>query len=1118
MQSATPGGPLEDHLRNLILTGPGHEIAPGMSSAARTPLPDHRAPSHVSQVNERPRDAPHSGTAQPATRGGKKRPNQAQRRQMKAEFDIPIDFHAPSEPFSRQYTHSQNHGSPRHFTHSQQQPPFSSHASTSAHPSTSQDRLYSNQAYGNQAYGNQAYGQSRPGYDQPAVPPARQSDWRHQQHHTTDGLFRGVNVIPANAYPTPGGRNAPQPQRHALYSPTSQRQFTVSPEQLAAQSAYLDRLCQRVVSDVEIGLDEIAEKEHFRMRVEAISQDVVARHEWETNGIHTFQPGTVELKCFGSLASVLATKAADMDLGLFSPLSAMPPDSLDSPIPRLIEGALLAAGFGARLLTRTRVPIIKLCEKPDAALLKGLLIARKKWEEGMDQDEHEPDDDLPEDADLPLDNDEPTDSYMKQTKMKSPVPQPLPSMEATAFHGKEHKPTDSNIKQTNMKSPVPQPLPSIKATAFHGEEQISLKQPSGQLLATHYNNAKKLLRRLHGREITQPNSPDFHEAEFILLDKVAKVFVQGLYDTKLKDRILAYPSFSIGDTAQFINHRSLRGVNTMVEGEKLVIAWETTQKSKPHSKTEHPHARVVQQWKDLQHTKNFGINPLWFNKELRIAYENLRQNPLLQLTQLRQEQSESPTQYLGRVNKIANLLSRHPSSDVDIGSQIAQHYVDGIRDAEIRKPVRDLVPRITTGNFRALVKIHKSIHLAAEYKRAISHGSYRASDHDILRQYITILRRDPVSSSQQSADSMYMIPLLKSEAGIFERIRLLPNPSTLQPNKPRDGFNDKLEFPKTGVGVQCDVNFSAHLALQNTTLLRCYSSTDSRVRPLVLFVKHWAKTRGINTPYRGSLGSYGYVLMVLHYLVNVVDPFVCPNLQELAPPNDGSITCQGYDVRFWRDERAIQSLAQQNMLNRNQDNLGYLLQGFFEYYAQGNNMMVTYQRKGFDWGRDVLSLRTHGGLLSKADKGWTGAKTVMQPQSGAASTPTPANVDATKAQSPLSEQPQTPKPKDVKEVRYRYLFAIEDPFELDHNVARTVTHNGIVSIRDEFRRAWRLIKAAGNGATTEDLLEDVQAHAEKQDRREFMTLLDEIHGKQFVDDLLGRVDDLNDHVMSSGLA
>ena len=56
----------------------------------------------------------------------------------------------------------------------------------------------------------------------------------------------------------------------------------------------------------------------------------------------------------------------------------------------------------------------------------------------------------------------------------------------------------------------------------------------------------------------------------------------------------------------------------------------------------------------------------------------------------------------------------------------------------------------------------------------------------------------------------------------------------------------------------------------------------------------------------------------------------------------------------------------------------------------------------------------------------------------------------------------------------RCLHSYEDPFEVEHNVARTVTHKGIVSNRDEFRRAWRLIKAAGEGPNKhEDLLQDV---------------------------------------------
>ena len=69
--------------------------------------------------------------------------------------------------------------------------------------------------------------------------------------------------------------------------------------------------------------------------------------------------------------------------------------------------------------------------------------------------------------------------------------------------------------------------------------------------------------------------------------------------------------------------------------------------------------------------------------------------------------------------------------------------------------------------------------------------------------------------------------------------------------------------------------------------------------------------------------------------------------------------------------------------------------------------------------------------MNKIEKGWTGARTTEE--------------------------------EGGKEIRHRYLFAIEDPFELGHNVARTVTHFGIVAIRDEFRRCARMLESVGRG-------------------------------------------------------
>ena len=259
-----------------------------------------------------------------------------------------------------------------------------------------------------------------------------------------------------------------------------------------------------------------------------------------------------------------------------------------------------------------------------------------------------------------------------------------------------------------------------------------------------------------------------------------------------------------------------------------------------------------------------------------------------------------------------------------------------------------------------------------------------------------------------------------------------------------------LDFPKSGIGIQCDINFENPLAIHNTHLLWCYSLCDPRVRPMVLFVKAWAKQRKLNSSYSGTLSSYGWVLMVLHYLVNVVQPPVCPNLQLSWRPGATNMddleqmfketTISGYLVRFWRNEEEIRSAATNGRLTQNTQSVGALLLGFFQYYASIHSpFQYGHKPPSFYWTTEVLSLRTLGGIRKKSEKGWTGAKTTYS---------------------------------NGKEVRHRYLFCIEDPFELDHNVARTVTHNGIVAIRDDFRRVWRILNAVGRKTQPEGGLFD----------------------------------------------
>ncbi|KAF9769693.1 hypothetical protein IL306_012858 [Fusarium sp. DS 682] len=886
---------------------------------------------------------------------------------------------------------------------------------------------------------------------------------------------RGYDNAPPSARGRPNSIST-QSNRGSGYLYNARRAVQFHPEEIAAQDALLDQLCFQVVSNSEIERSEIAEKENFRCRIESISREVIANYEKQERPDAEFQPLTVQLKCFGSLSSGFATKASDMDLGLLSPMSASQPDAPGSPIPRLLEKAFLEAGLGARLLTRTRVPIIKLCESPPEKLRQGLLDERFRWENGLDEAHETHEDD-------------------------------------------EHDPHAVSNDRESQQDPITgiQDVPSIVVepmSPISGEEgtkAIELRQGPRSSLSSYYGLAKRVLRRAGGRDATISNYRALSDEDWFLLNRVSEAFINGLADTHLRDRLSTYPSLAFTDNTATPTKRSLLGVYTQVEGEQIRHRWEESgveeRSQASHSLTE----QAFKVWEDAQYSENFGTDPIFFTKELQLALDKLKKAPSVQFVVLEQGQHETPVSYYTRALYIFNGLK--PANEQAFSkwrSILVTQYVAGVHQEEIRKALQGCIATCSESlSLRGVGLLHKCIHLAWEFERALDKNSYDESVVQDVKEYIALLRSPLQQNDSLELGDGFSIPITPTTVDLVARIRQLPDPHKMAPNQPRDRYRDHLEFPKTGAGVQCDINFSAHLALHNTALLRCYSHTDPRVRPMVLFVKHWAKIRGINSGYRGTLSSYGYVLMVLHYLVNVAEPFVSPNLQQLAPPPPPGLSpvefenmtmCRGHNVQFWRNEEEILNLARANQLNGNKDTIGHLLRGFFEYYAH-SSMLSTSTGRGFDWGRDVLSLRTPGGLQTKQDKGWTGAKTVIEAQNvGLHLRPHPDQVPSKESDGKYTgSQPKqgtqgsvSVKNGEFKEVRHRYLFAIEDPFELDHNVARTVTHNGIVSIRDEFRRAWKIIKSVGNGSPQENLLQDVNEVEEESSP--LSRLLDEIHG------------------------
>jgi len=66
--------------------------------------------------------------------------------------------------------------------------------------------------------------------------------------------------------------------------------------------------------------------------------------------------------------------------------------------------------------------------------------------------------------------------------------------------------------------------------------------------------------------------------------------------------------------------------------------------------------------------------------------------------------------------------------------------------------------------------------------------------------------------------------------------------------------------------MECDLSFMNPLAVLNTSLLLTYSRIHPVTRVLAAIIKRWAKARDINNPSKHTLSSYGYILMLLHFL------------------------------------------------------------------------------------------------------------------------------------------------------------------------------------------------------------------------------------------------------------
>ncbi|GIL52912.1 hypothetical protein Vafri_8659 [Volvox africanus] len=196
--------------------------------------------------------------------------------------------------------------------------------------------------------------------------------------------------------------------------------------------------------------------------------------------------------------------------------------------------------------------------------------------------------------------------------------------------------------------------------------------------------------------------------------------------------------------------------------------------------------------------------------------------------------------------------------------------------------------------------------------------------------------------------------------------------------------------------TRVEVTINNLLAISNTCMLRDYCEIDPRLRQLALLVKHWARTRSVNDAYRGSLSSYAYVLLCI-WLLQQRQPAILPVLQQCEPHT--------YDkmVGPWRcsyNDR-VEELKDFGIANK--ETLAELLVAFFDHWAWRH-----------DYNGSVVCVRT-GGTMAKSTKEWT-----------------------------------------KRQGNERHLMCVEDPFELSHDLGRTIDKAAVQVLRREFERAARI--------------------------------------------------------------
>ncbi|GMT20931.1 hypothetical protein PFISCL1PPCAC_12228, partial [Pristionchus fissidentatus] len=242
------------------------------------------------------------------------------------------------------------------------------------------------------------------------------------------------------------------------------------------------------------------------------------------------------------------------------------------------------------------------------------------------------------------------------------------------------------------------------------------------------------------------------------------------------------------------------------------------------------------------------------------------------------------------------------------------------------------------------MKVPQGFRLDAFGSSVNGFGSIR-SDFDVCFRYIDNEEKDKVTTKRM----IKSISRALHRAG-FGNVMPIANAKV-----PIVKFSMKTN---SGEEIEGDISYYNDRALHNTRLLSRYCSwtKDNLLSKLGMFIKKWAKQCEIGDASMGSLSSYAYIILLIHFLQQLQPAPLLPVLQEMGDKEE--IMKDGWDVYFC-DEEPTPNWSSCNL------SVGELFIQFLDYYAK------------YDWQNEVVQIRQMG-PLTKADKKWTSKKMCIE--------------------------------------------------------------------------------------------------------------------------------------------